>query len=155
MRWTTRSATVGVEGYRQAIAEAGLEGDPDLVMPSNFGIDSGAEVAGRFMRLPQPPTAIFAVNDNTAIGALSGLMRMGFSVPSDVSLVGYNDIPIVSHLSTPLTTLRVAFDQIAANALDLLANDTTMADDRIRISAPTLIPRKSTSPPNTKTTVIN
>ncbi|WP_117194432.1 LacI family DNA-binding transcriptional regulator [Rhizobium terrae] len=138
------SARTRVEGYRQAMAEAGLAIDTSLIVPSTFGIESGAEAAEEIMRLPQAPTAIFAVNDNTAIGALSGLMRMGLSVPGDVSLVGYNDIPIVSHLSTPLTTLRVAFEQIAANALDLLGSDTLSPDDRIRVSAPTLIPRKST-----------
>ena len=138
------SARTRVEGYRQAMTEMGLAIDPPLIVPSTFGIESGAEAAEKIMHLPQTPTAIFAVNDNTAIGALSGLMRMGLSVPGDVSLVGYNDIPIVSHLSTPLTTLRVPFEQIAANALDLLGGEAIPPDDRIRVSAPTLIPRKST-----------
>ena len=74
---------------------------------------------------------------------LPGLRRP--SVPDDVSIVGYNDIPIVSHLPTPLTTVRVPFEQIASNALDLLTHGAASADDRIRLSAPTLIPRKSTS----------
>jgi len=69
-------------------------------------------------------------------------------VPDDISVVGYNDIPIVSHLPTPLTTLRVPFDQIASNALDLLASGTISSEDRIRISAPTLIPRKSSTKPS-------
>ncbi len=138
------SARTRVEGYRQAMTEMGLTIDPSLIVSSTFGIESGAEAAEKIMHLPQTPTAIFAVNDNTAIGALSGLMRMGLSVPGDVSLVGYNDIPIVSHLSTPLTTLRVPFEQIAANALDLLGGEAIPLDDRIRVSAPTLIPRKST-----------
>ncbi|TWB11987.1 LacI family transcriptional regulator [Rhizobium sp. ERR 1071] len=138
------SARTRVEGYCQAMMEMELEIDPSLIVPSTFGIESGAEAAEKIMHLPQAPTAMFAVNDNTAIGALSGLMRMGLSVPGDVSLVGYNDIPIVSHLSTPLTTLRVPFEQIAANALDLLGSDAISPDDRIRVSAPTLIPRKST-----------
>lgn len=106
-------------------------------------IESGVEAAEKIMHLPQAPTAIFAVNDNTAIGALSGLMRMGLSVRGDVSLVGYNDIPIVGHLSTSLTTLRVPFEQIAENALDLLGGEAIPPDDRIRVSAQTLIPRKS------------
>ncbi len=91
------------------------------------------------------PTAIFAVNDNTAIGALSALNKMGLSVPDDISLIGYNDIPIVSHLSTPLTTLRVPFDQIASHALELLTQTTAPRENRILVSAPTLIPRKSTA----------
>ncbi|WP_418336837.1 substrate-binding domain-containing protein [Rhizobium gallicum] len=90
-------------------------------------------------------TAIFAVNDNTATGGLSGLARPGPSVPDDLSLVGCNDIPIVSHLTPPLTTLRVSFDQIASNALDLLGR-AIPNEDRIRVSAPTLAPVRSRNP---------
>lgn len=136
-----------VEGYRQALQEAAISVRPDSIVPSTFGIDAGADAALQLMRLKDRPTAIFAVNDNTAIGALSGLSRLGISVPNDVSVVGYNDIPIVNHLPTPLTTLRVPFEQIASNALDLLTSGTISADDRIRISAPTLIPRKSSAKP--------
>jgi len=137
-----------VHGYRRAMAEALGEVDPDWVIGSTFGIDSGVEAAETLMRLPSPPTAIFAVNDNTAIGALSTLARLGLSVPGDVSLVGYNDIPIVSRLPTPLTSVRIPFDQIASAALDLLAQGASNDQDRIRIAAPTLIPRQSTSSPN-------
>lgn len=137
-----------VEGYREALAEAGIAEDPALLVASTFGIDSGADAAERLMRLPGTPTALFAVNDNTAIGALSALARLGLSVPGDVSLVGYNDIPIVSRLPIPLTSVRVPFDQIAADALDLLMRGSASRDDRIRVAAPTLIPRQSTTPPS-------
>ena len=137
-------------GYRQALAEAGVSEDPALVVESTFGIDSGAEAAERLMALAHRPTAVFAVNDNTAIGALSALARLGLSVPGDVSLVGYNDIPIVSRLPVPLTSVRVPFDQIAADALDLLTRGPTGPQDRIRRAAPTLIPRRTTAPPGTK-----
>lgn len=137
-----------VEGYRQALAEAGVEAPSELEVASTFGIDSGADAAEHLMRLPCPPTAIFAVNDNTAIGALSTLTRMGLRVPADVSLVGYNDIPIVSRLPIPLTTLRVPFDQIASEALDLLAHGATSETGRVRMAMPTLIPRRSTASPH-------
>ena len=135
-----------VEGYKQALEEAGIAIDPAYIVASTFGIDSGTEAVETLMQLDPRPTAVFAVNDNTAIGALSGLTKLGLSVPGDVSLVGYNDIPIVSHLPTPLTTLRVPFDQIASVALELLSGENA-GDDRIRVSAPTLIPRKSTAAP--------
>lgn len=134
-----------VLGYRQAMAEVGAELDPAWVVESTFGIDSGAEAAQALMSLVPRPTALFAVNDNTAIGALSTLGKLGLSVPEDVSLVGYNDIPIVSRLPTPLTSVRVPFDQIAAAALDLLAAGPTDERDRIRVATPTLIPRRSTA----------
>lgn len=141
------SSSLGrLEGYRQAFAESSTAFAEDLVMDSTFGIDSGADAAERLMRLPSPPTAIFAVNDNTAIGALSALTRMGLHVPTDVSLVGYNDIPIVSRLPIPLTTVRVPFDQIATAALDLLDGGARGKGPRIRMAAPTLIPRRSTAP---------
>ncbi|WP_410171203.1 LacI family DNA-binding transcriptional regulator [Agrobacterium tumefaciens] len=142
------SSSIGrVQGYRQALEEAGIPVCMDYIIPSTFGIDAGADAAQQLMSLHERPTAIFAVNDNTAIGALSGLSRLGLSVPGDVSVVGYNDIPIVSHLPTPLTTLRVPFDQIASNALDLLASGRPSREDRVRICAPTLIPRKSSAKP--------
>lgn len=131
-------------GYRQAMAEAGAEVESAWVVESTFGIDSGAEAAETLMRLNPRPTAVFAVNDNTAIGALSTLGKLGLTVPKDVSLVGYNDIPIVRHLPTPLTSVRVPFDQIAAAALDLLAHGPAGEHDRIRVATPTLIPRRST-----------
>ncbi len=133
-----------VAGYRQAMAEAGVGVDPAWITGSSFSIDAGVEAAEALMRLPEPPTALFAVNDNTAIGAMSALRRLDRSIPGDVSLVGYNDIPIVSRLGTPMTTVRVPFDQIAASALDLLTHGAAGEVDRLRVATPTLIPRKST-----------
>jgi LacI family transcriptional regulator len=76
----------------------------------------------------------------------SSFEHLGLSVPKDVSLVGYNDIPIVSHLPTPLTSVRVPFDQIAAAALELLISGPPHEHDRVRVAPPTLIPRRSTAP---------
>lgn len=140
------SSSRRVAGYRQAMAEAGAGIDPAWITGSAFSIDAGVEAAEALMRLPEPPTALFAVNDNTAIGAMSALRRLDLAIPGDVSLVGYNDVPIVSRLGVPMTTVRVPFDQIAAAALDLLTHGAASATDRIRIATPTLIPRKSTGP---------
>lgn len=138
------SARGRVEGYRKAMAEAGAGIADDWIVGSTFGIESGAAAAKRLMLSEPRPSAIFAVNDNTAIGALSALAAEGLSVPDDISLIGYNDIPVVSHLPTPLTSVRVPFDQIAAAALELLSADTVEPRDRIRVATPTLIPRRST-----------
>ncbi len=139
------SARGRVEGYRQAMAEADVDVAPSWVVESTFGIDSGADAARVLMSLDPRPTAVFAVNDNTAIGALSAFEHFGLSVPEDVSLVGYNDIPIVSRLPTPLTTVRVPFDQIAGAALELLISGPRGDHDRVRVAPPTLIPRRSTA----------
>ena len=132
-----------LSGYRQAMEEAGLPNEPDLIVPSTFSIKSGEEAARRLVSLPHPPTAIFAINDNTAIGSMAAIAHAGFSVPGDISLVGYNDIPIVSRLPVPLTTVRVPFDRIAEVALQLLFDDGPK--DTLRKITPSLIPRKSTT----------
>jgi LacI family transcriptional regulator len=138
------SSKLRVAGFLDAVHEAGLSSEAVTCLPSTFGIDSGAECATALLALPRRPTAIFAVNDNTAIGALSALLSNNIRVPDEMSLIGYNDIPIVSRLPIPLTTLRVPFDYIAKEALSLLLDQTVSDVDSIRVSAPTLIPRKST-----------
>lgn len=140
------SARGRLSGYMDALSEAGIGFDEKLVAKSTFGIDSGAEAAEKLMILEERPTAIFAVNDNTAIGALSTLSRKGLSVPEDISLVGYNDVPIVSSLPVPLTSVRVPFDQIARAALDLLSKDAGGKAETI-VATPTLFPRRSTAGP--------
>jgi LacI family transcriptional regulator len=139
------SARGRVAGYRRAMAEAGVDPDPAWMVASTFGIAAGADAARALMSLDPRPTAVFAVNDNTAVGALSAFGNLGLSVPEDVSLVGYNDIPIVSHLPTPLTSVRVPFDQIATAALELLISGPQGEHDRVRVAPPTLIPRRSTA----------
>lgn len=138
------SATGRQEGYRNAMSEAGIDIDPDIIVASTFGIESGSAAVKRMMNTSNRPTAIFAVNDNTAIGALSALSELGLSVPGDISLVGYNDIPVVSKLPTPLTSVHVPFDQIAMESLNLLLTEDDSPIDPIRRIMPSLIPRKTT-----------
>ncbi|WP_334191632.1 LacI family DNA-binding transcriptional regulator [Pararhodobacter sp.] len=133
-----------VAGYHRAMAEAGLTVHPSWVVPSGFSIEAGADAVQGILTLYPRPTAVFAVNDNTAIGAMSAIQRAGLKIPDDISLVGYNDIPLVSHLPMPLTSVRVPFDQIAAGALDLLLAGSATEQ---RIATPTLIPRATTAAP--------
>ena len=139
------SALGRVAGFRQAMAEAGLPVDEDLLAPSTFSIESGEAAAEALLAQPNRPTAIFAMNDNTAIGAMSVILRAGLSVPDDVSLVGYNDIPIVSRLPVPLTTVRVPFDRLAALTMAALDPSHDERMSRVTRVAPTVIPRKSSA----------
>ena len=131
-------------GYRDALAEAGMPVDESLLAGDSFSMQAG-EVAGRtLLDRTDRPTAIFAVNDNTAIGVMAAAHALGLRIPDDLSLVGYNDIPIVSRLPVPLTTVRVPFQQIAVGALELLREAGNDNPPRTLVAAPTLIPRKST-----------
>ena len=130
-------------GYCHALAEAEIPFDASLLAGDAFSMEAG-ETAGRtLLDRPDRPTAIFAVNDNTAIGVMAAAHALGLRVPDDLSLVGYNDIPVVSRLPVPLTTVRVPFPQIAANALELLREASNDNPPRTLVAAPTLIPRKS------------
>lgn len=134
-------------GYERALREAGVPVDPALVVATTFGVESGEEHGARLLRADPRPTALFTVNDNLAVGAVSAATRLGLEVGRDVSVVGYNDIPIVSRMPVPLTTVRVPFDSIASKALDLLLHESGQEPGRTLLSAPTLIPRASTRPP--------
>jgi LacI family transcriptional regulator len=130
-------------GYGHALTEAGIPFDESLLAGDSFSMEAG-EIAGRtLLDRTDRPTAVFAVNDNTAIGVMAAAHALGLRIPEDLSLVGYNDIPVVSRLPVPLTTVRVPFRQIATGALDLLNEAGAGAEPRTLVAAPTLIPRKS------------
>jgi DNA-binding LacI/PurR family transcriptional regulator len=79
-------------GYRQALAAAGLDVDPDLVRRGPYGPASAEVLACELLALPTPPTAVFATSDTQAIGVLAAADRCGVSVPGDLSVLGFDDI---------------------------------------------------------------
>ncbi|MFI6365230.1 LacI family DNA-binding transcriptional regulator [Nocardia sp. NPDC050630] len=135
------------KGYEQALAESRIGLDESMITGDSFSMESG-QVAGRILLdRPDRPTAIFAVNDNTAIGTMAAAHALGLRVPEDLAVVGYNDIPIVSRLPVPLTTVRVPFQQIATGAIGLLIDRDAASPPRTLVATPTVIPRSSTKAP--------
>lgn len=93
-------------GYREALSEAGLEVDPQLVIKVPFDIEQ-ARVAARSLPALYPAfDAVFAASDMIALGAISTLREHGLRVPEDVAVVGFDDIPAAAHLYPGLTTIR-------------------------------------------------
>jgi LacI family transcriptional regulator len=80
----------------------------------------GYNAALQLMRLDEPPTAIFALTDVTAVGVMHGVAEAGFSVPGDVSVLGYDDLPIASYMMPPMTTIAQPHVEMANVAVDLL-----------------------------------
>ncbi|NJP69211.1 LacI family DNA-binding transcriptional regulator [Streptomyces spiramenti] len=145
------SALLRHQGHREALREMGVEPDPLLMTGDSFSMEAGEAAGRRLLALPDPPTAIFAVNDNTAIGVLAAAHQRGLRVPEDLSVVGYNDIPTVSRLPVPLSTVRVPFDQVARGALRLLLEEREPGSPPPVLTAtPTFIPRGSSRPPRSR-----
>ncbi|MFB0838676.1 LacI family DNA-binding transcriptional regulator [Arthrobacter sp. E44] len=134
-------------GARKAFAEANIEIRDEWLIAAGYGIENGYS-AGEALLGNAPggrPTAIFAANDNIAMGVIAAAHHYRIEIGEDLALVGYNDIPLSARLSTPLTSVRVPLDQIAATAIDLIVNPGK--EPHIRKSLPTLIPRESSGAP--------
>ncbi|WP_293363900.1 LacI family DNA-binding transcriptional regulator [Phenylobacterium sp.] len=107
-------------GYRRAMDRAGLAFEPKYVRPGQFDFASGEAAADILLDLPQPPTAIFASNDDMAAGVLTVAHRRGLSVPGDLSVAGFDDTALASQLWPPLTTVRQPTRELAYAAASLL-----------------------------------
>ena len=133
-------------GYLAAHTAAGLAADPALVVEAGYTEESGAAAARHLLSIPDPPTAIFAVTDMVALGTAEVARQMGFRIPEDLAIVGYNDIPLASRVSPGITTMHVPIHEFGSVAgrllLDQIENDEP-AQRRVRFT-PDLIVREST-----------
>lgn len=132
------------KGYRAALDAAGLRFDPALVAPGAFTEHSGVLAVERLLGLRSQWTAIFAANDQMALGAALALHRHGKRVPDDVSLVGFDDVAASMYTVPPLTTVHNPIQEIGALAaramLALLSGERPL----LEVPAPRLIVREST-----------
>jgi len=92
-------------GYRQALVAAGIARDSALVAPGTGRPGGGERALPLLMELDDPPTAVFCYNDMTAIGLMGAAREAGLSVPDDLAIVGFDDIPFASHVQPSLTTI--------------------------------------------------
>jgi LacI family transcriptional regulator len=93
-------------GYREAIAAAGIDEDPALVVQGAFTFSSGVAAAHQLFALKNRPTAVFAANDDMATGVMWAAGEYGLKVPNDLSVCGFDDTPLASQLWPALTTVR-------------------------------------------------
>jgi len=106
-------------GYRGALRESGVAFDPDLVRTApDWNQDSGFQLARELMRQTEPPDAIICANDELAAGAILGLRELGRNVPSDISIVGFDDRPFAAHLPIPLTTIALPLYEMGQRAAE-------------------------------------
>jgi len=115
-------AAARLAAYRQTLKRHRIAFDPDIVIEGSFEIAQGAAAARAMMGLFAPPTALFCANDIQALGALFACQRLGLEVPRDVSILGFDDLPIAQQVNPPLSTVHVpAKDMGMAAAAALIA----------------------------------
>ncbi|MCX2748761.1 LacI family DNA-binding transcriptional regulator [Arthrobacter sp. MI7-26] len=143
----TSSGVGRLAGARRAFDEAGITPPQEWLLAAGYGIENGVTAGESLLRggSGKRPTAVFAANDNIALGIIAAAHRFGITVGKDLALVGYNDTPLSARLATPLSSVRVPLAQIASTAIDLIVNPGK--EPHIRKSMPTLIPRESSGRP--------
>jgi DNA-binding LacI/PurR family transcriptional regulator len=117
--WSCRAR---LDGYRAALRRAGLPVDEALVRCDQLRADGGLRQARELLGLPDPPTAIMAGNDAQAFGVLQALAERGLRAPDDVSVTGFDDLPIATWATPPLTTIRQPLAAMAATAFWMLTS---------------------------------
>jgi LacI family transcriptional regulator len=133
-------------GYRRALEEAGLSYDENLILRGDYHAQSGLEVTHSILKMDPRPTAIFALNDLMALGALRAAAEAGCSIPKDLAVVGYDDLEIAHFTNPPLTTIAQPKKEIGAQAVHLLVDRMSQRSrppSRL-VLAPELIIRRST-----------
>lgn len=133
-------------GFRDALAEAGVDLPPDRVVEAAFTRDGGHAAATEMIRRGLRPTCVFAVTDVMAIGALAAFREHGVAVPGDVSLAGFDDIPIVADLTPALSTVALPLEAMGERVTHLVL-DEPRRRSRIERFAGEVVLRESTARP--------
>ncbi|PZU72272.1 MAG: LacI family transcriptional regulator [Brevundimonas sp.] len=108
------------EGFLAALAEHDLTVEPDLLIEGDFTFESGRRAGETLLKRPNRPTAIFASNDDMALGVLNAAAALGVAVPGGVSVCGFDDTPSSMLSTPPLTTIRQPVAEMAATATRML-----------------------------------
>lgn len=137
-------ATLRYDGYCQSLVEAGLELEPALVAQGYFDLQSGLEATRSLLALPQRPTAIFASNDEMAVGALMAAREFGLNVPEDLSIIGFDDTPMSRLISPALTTVRQPLEAMGAAGVETIVSPDKSPRDYLDFE---IILRDSCAPP--------
>jgi LacI family transcriptional regulator len=145
----TSSNQARVHGFRGAMEAAGLPVPDEYVQYRQFHYDEGVDGGALLLGLPEPPTAVFAANDEIALGIIEAARVRGVRVPEDLSVVGFDDTQLAALASPPLTTVRQPLREMGAVALRRalrLAAGEEIESHHIEL-ATELVVRGSTAPP--------
>ena len=145
-----RSTHERIEGYKAALTDHQIPVDETYVVLGNFWEQEGYQATQKLLQHPQPPAAIFASNDLSAFGAMAAVRDNGLSIPEDVSIVGFDDLPQAAYVHPKLTTVRQPLEQMGRTAVRLLMEKLDHPDRYPKhvTLATELILRESCQPPS-------
>ena len=109
-----------IRGYQLALSSHHLPHDETIIQGGEFTEQGGYEGMKRLLSASPRPTAVFASNDLMAIGAMTAIRESGLSIPQDIAVVGFDDIPAARLISPPLTTINQFKQQLGRRAAELL-----------------------------------
>jgi LacI family transcriptional regulator len=138
-----------IDGYRAALERAGIEVDRRLIRYGDFHHEGGFRASREFLALEDRPTAIFAGSDEQAMGAYEAARQSGLQIPRDLSVVGFDDLPLCQWLSPPLTTVRQPLEEmgrLAARTLFQQLDGEQLVSPRVELATELRV-RLSTGPP--------
>ncbi len=114
------SAEQRYSGFLRALSEAGVGEETVVTARGNFTFRSGVELTPGLLQGAKPPTALICANDDMAVGALFSIHKMGMNVPSDLSLVGFDDTPVSEIIWPPLTTVHQPLKAMGYRAVEII-----------------------------------
>ncbi|MEU6553371.1 LacI family DNA-binding transcriptional regulator [Streptomyces sp. NPDC046915] len=136
-----------VAGYRAALTEHGLPAEAAHVVDCGLGRAAGHRAMTELLKESPEFTAVFAGDDMVAAGALRAITEAGLRVPDDISVVGYNDIPLAEDFSPPLTTVRTPAEELGRAAIRLAVRDPEHAAGAHHLLGTHIVVRDSVAPP--------
>lgn len=128
-----------LEGFRGAMSQAGLKCDDELVIFAEYSLHGGEVAAESILLRRNRPTAIFCFSDEIALGCMYSLRQHGFSVPGDISVIGFDNIPVAKYISPPLTTIAQPTEEIGTACATILLD---LIDGKEPESLRNLLPHK-------------
>jgi LacI family transcriptional regulator len=138
-----------LDGYRSGLERAGVAADPSLVKYGDFRHEGGFARAVELLDLPDRPTAIFAGSDQQAFGVYEAARQRGLRIPDDLSVVGFDELPVSRWASPPLTTVRQPLTEMGSTAAQMLGElieGEPLRTNRVELSTELRV-RESTSAP--------
>ncbi|WP_137165636.1 LacI family DNA-binding transcriptional regulator [Salinimonas lutimaris] len=109
-------------GYQDALREAGLTFDEQLLFNGDFTLQAGSDAARHMLTMADRPTALFCENDETAMGAMHAIKAAGLAIPADISVAGFDDIAFSAYCDPPLTTVAQPAEEFGHTAVGLLVD---------------------------------